>query len=555
MEIINLKTLSKSITAAKLKQSLKIVIRDVDEISTNNFVAYADEKDDSFDVSIKLDNQKNVVDSDCDCEIKGLCIHRIAFLNFLSNGQEKTKTVREKKLSPTEILVNSLDANTLKIWVNALLKKNKDLNFLFVNEFTVNDIIDYTKPKVESIIKDSIKSVIKNKKNIDANELKKVLDLLDVTLKPVIDFALQDLADKEKLDLMFFIIEQMLEFNDRIYSTSVKIVRFNEKFLKLIADVIANNPDEIRYQKIIDLHFELLLNIEINGISQQNFNHLKQVYVTNLDNEFRKKYYAEKIQNLATGFSERKIRYGSEINIFMLEVLFENNFFKTTHQYFEGARYENVFNLSLIDKLISIGQIDKAEKIANAQVANNYYIDYNIPYWERLKSIYLAQNETKKLLDILINTVPINMNFEDFLFVKKNMPEADFKQYRITLMGRTKRNFSNKLASEFYFKLLADVDNYKKMLESISEDTDYDLIFDYKEQLFALDKILFLVSVCQIQNSNYYKKKVFSEEYRDKLSTWVIEYYDNGDLNRFIQTYMKRINSPFLNELAAKFQN
>ena len=86
MEIINLKTLSKSISAAKLKQSLKIVIRDVDEISTNNFVAYADEKDDSFDVSIKLDDQKNVVDSDCDCEIKGLCIHRIAFLNFLSSN-------------------------------------------------------------------------------------------------------------------------------------------------------------------------------------------------------------------------------------------------------------------------------------------------------------------------------------------------------------------------------------------------------------------------------------------------------------------------------------
>ena len=72
MEQLNLKTLSKSITATKFKQSSKIVIRDVDEISKNNFVAYADDKSESFDVAIKIDDNEDVIDNDCDCQINVL---------------------------------------------------------------------------------------------------------------------------------------------------------------------------------------------------------------------------------------------------------------------------------------------------------------------------------------------------------------------------------------------------------------------------------------------------------------------------------------------------
>ena len=118
MELLNLKTLSKTISATKLKQSLKIVIRDVDEESKNKFVAYADDKNESYDVSIEIDENDDVLENNCDCEIKGLCIHRIAFMVYLSNRKDKPKTVRAKKQTPTEILVNGLDSKALKFWVN-----------------------------------------------------------------------------------------------------------------------------------------------------------------------------------------------------------------------------------------------------------------------------------------------------------------------------------------------------------------------------------------------------------------------------------------------------
>lgn len=552
MDLINLKTISKTISATKLKQSLKVAIRDVDEESKNNFVAYADDKGVSYDVAIEIDENDDVLENNCDCEIKGLCIHRVAFLVYLSNRKDKPKVVRAKKQTPTEILVNNLDVNVLKVWINDLLKKNKDLEFLFTTEFSINTE-EYTKQKVKSLIDSSIKSVIKTRKKIESSELKKITDLLEITLKPVVEFCLNDLTNKDKLDIAFSIFNELLDFDRRMYNSSIKIIRFIEKLSKTIVESVSNNNDDVKFQKITDLHFELILNEDISRINSLNFNHFQLLYEKNSENEFRKKYFANKIQNFIGNSHSKKIKFDVQITFFALEVLFENGLFESSIDCFQAVRYENAYNLSLIDKLISINKIKEAEEMASAQIASNYYIDYNFPYWQRLKPIYITQKQDLKLANILINTVPIDLNFDDYLIVKKAMPEKDFKQYRSNLLGKTKRGFhSVSGATNFYFKLLAEENNYKKMLETISEHTDYDLVFEYKSQLYKEEKIQFLKSICQIQSNDYFRRKQFNEEYRDKLVDWVFENYDMTILASFIKTYSNRLDSVFLSLLIFK---
>ena len=555
MEFLNLKTFEKSLAATKLKQSSKIVIRDVDETSKNNFVAYADDKNESFDISIEIDENDDIIDGNCDCGINGLCLHRIAMMIYLNNQKTKPKVVRQKKQTPTEILVNNLDINALRNWVNNLLKKNKDLDFLFTNEFSINTE-EYDVKKVKLLIENSIKSVIKTRKNIETNELKKIIDLLEVTLKPVIDYCQNDTSEKEKIEILLSIFDEMLAFDERIYSSSVKIVRFVEKISNQVIDNLSSNNDEVKFQKITNFHFEIILNENVSSTSLWNFNHLKLLYSKNLDNQVRKKHFAEKIKNYTLNIHAKKSRFDVRICYFTLKVLFENDLFESTYQCFQAIRYENDYNLSLIDKLLAINKIDVAEKTALAQIASNYYVEYNFPYWQRLKSIYISQNNQKNLIKILINTVPVEMNFEDFLIVKKEMPETDFKKYKSNLMGKTKRNFyvSNK-ESEFYFKILAEDRNYKKMQESIGQYTDYDLIFDFKTQLFTNDKIEFLVAVSQIESNSYYRAKIYNEEYRDKLIDWFIENFDKPMLERVLKTYTKNLNSKFMDLLSEKFKN
>ncbi len=553
MDLLNLNTFAKNIAASKLKQSAKIIIRDIYEEPKNRFIAYADDKEISYDVGVEIDENDEVLDSDCDCEIKGLCVHRIAFMIYLSERKTKPKQVRAKKQSPTDVLIQNLDANVLKNWLSELLKKNKDLEFLFTTEFSLNTE-EYTKAKVKLLIDSSIKSVIKTRKNVETNELKKIIDLLEITLKPVIEFCIDDLSNPDKLEIVLFIFNELSAFDNKIYSSSVKVIRFKEKISKQVIDSFSNKKDDVIWQKITDLHFDFILNDKLNTIEVTPFNHIKLLYKSCQDNQFRKKYFAEKAENFSIKLDGKKLTFGINVSVFILEVLFDNDLFEKNYAIFKTYRYENEYNLSLIDKLIAINKIAEAEEMALAQVANNYYVDYNFPYWSRLKNIYKSQNNFIKLANILIDTVAIDMNFDDFLIIKQHLPETDFKKFKSNLMGRTKNKFSSySNAPQFYFKMLNEDRNYKKMIDSISEYTDYDVVFEHRIVLFESDKIPFLQKILEIESgSYYYRNKEYNLEYRDKLASWVLETYDEAILKNIKRISMHSISSKFRDLLIEK---
>jgi hypothetical protein len=556
MENLNLKTFSKKIPATKIKQSAKILIRDVDEESKNKFVAYADDKHRSYDVAIEIDENELILENHCDCDVNGLCNHLIAFMVYLSDRKGKPKQVRSKKQSPTDILVFNLDTNVLQNWVADLLKKNKDLEFLFTTEFSVNTY-DYTKPKVKSLIENSIKSVIKNRKNIETNELKKIIDLFEITLKPVLDFCINDLTNINNLEIVFYIFDELAVFDSKIYSSSIKVIRFIEKLSKLVIDSFSIDKNDLKWQKITDLHFDFILNDKLDTIHEINFNHIKLLYSSCLDNQYRKKYFAQKAENFSVNLDKKKLTFGINVSAFILEVLYENDLFEKNHSIFRAFKYENEYNLSLIDKLIASNKLQKAEQIALAQVASNYYVDYNFPYWSRLKQIYISQNNIINLIKILIDTVAIDMNFEDFLIIKQHLPENDFKKFKSNLLGRTKNKFSsNENAPQFYFRMLNDDKNFRKMIDSISEYTDYDVIFEHRIVLFNENSIAFLQKLFEIESGNYYyRNKIYNLEYRDKLAVWVLETYDEIVIKNIKKIAKHAVGSKFRDLLIEKSDN
>ena len=75
---INIHLLSKSIASTKLKNADKINIRELEEEGKNNFIAFADDGDNSFDVNVRIDEAGEVQELTCDCESKVICIHKIA---------------------------------------------------------------------------------------------------------------------------------------------------------------------------------------------------------------------------------------------------------------------------------------------------------------------------------------------------------------------------------------------------------------------------------------------------------------------------------------------
>lgn len=123
----------------KLKQAQKLRVRDIDKIEKNTYVAYVDEGEDSYDVQIEFDAKKNIKATQCDCDTGGVCIHIVALALFISeNKTEKTvvKKAINKKLSETDQILETIDNDTLKIWVSEILNSNKEIAFLFKNKFS-----------------------------------------------------------------------------------------------------------------------------------------------------------------------------------------------------------------------------------------------------------------------------------------------------------------------------------------------------------------------------------------------------------------------------------
>lgn len=554
MEHLNLKILSKNIATAKLKQSLKITIRDVDEESKNYFVAYADDKESSYDVAITLDEKQNVLENNCDCGTVGMCLHKVAFMVYLSNKNEKTKTktVRAKKITPTEALVNTVEANALRIWLNDFLKKNKDAEFLFVNEFSINTEM-YDIPKVKKLIEIAIKTVVNSRKKIETSELAKIVILLESSLKPVIDFCQNEIQTKDGIALLLFVMRELHEFDARMYKSSVKIIRLVEKISKQTTDYILILKDEAVWQKIIAFHFQILLE---NDVKNSDIHQIKIIYSDSLDTPSRKLYFAKQLKDFFVAIDKKGHRFQAEFSIYLLTVLQENDLFTSVWDVFKDIKYENTYNLLLIDNLLAIDKIDKAKTVIKAQIMGNYYPEYNLEYWKRLKIIYLKTNNKQQLTEVLCKAIVYEPLFEDYCAIKDNLKEDEFKTFRAKFLPNIRRAFGNKPTfPKFYFQVMNFEKNYKKMIESINSYVNYDVVYEYREEMFLADKKAFIKATCEVEERYYYQKNDdLNLEFKAKLLDWIFERYDLPSINTFVKANKRMEGAGFFKNIENRLQ-
>jgi len=533
MENITLDNYQSFALKSVVAKAKKLLARDIEEVSANKFVAYVDDEKESYDVAIELENRK-VLDISCDCpKHTTFCLHKVVFLNFIQS-KKPTKSISTKtKKTESEILLEQLDENTLKLWASELFKKNKDIEFLFVNEFTKNKI-QYTKDEVSKIIDKAIKSVIKNKKNIDATELKRIIDALEMALAPVSKFCKENIVLPETNDLFLLSNSILFEFHNKMSLNSIKLIRFVEKRYKEINLYIHSIENKSQWETIVDENIKfLLLEDGIYGMQMETIFHLYD----SIDTKARKAFFASVIFEVHSIAVNKGTRYIKEIRLFFLKVFSENDLFIKVYMHFEPIRYENDFNVFLIEKLIEIEKYDLAENIANQQIAINYQERYNVGYYQLLVKIYTISVDEKKMALLQMKLIFHDFSLDIYKFIQKHCEVDAFKKFRTKLLTTFKRDFyGNNKAVQSYFEILYFEKKFKNMIDNISEHTSYELLLNYKEELFLFDKLSFLLALMKIEKSSfYYKEYKLIVEYREKFIDWIKEKYD--DLT--IQTVIK----------------
>jgi hypothetical protein len=514
---------------SKLKTTQKLVVRDLDETSKNVFVAYVDENSNSYDVQLVLDSKKNIKESSCDCENGGTCNHIIALAQFLAeNKKEKTaiKKPVKRKLSEIDQVLETVDNATLRLWISETLNKNKELAFVFKNNFS-NQTVSIDSAFIKKTVKESIISIIGKRKSIETNEVKKIVDVLTIALKPAFDFIFAKVS-KENHELFTSLITELEGINYEYYTSSSRINTLIKNISELQLKAIFNLKDVAAWQNAVQFYSNLLfqdkflvleLNLVKNIYDFSKVNETQQQFVvTNLEQNFNTLY-----ENCKKSFSLPIF----ELEHFLLNVFSENKIFEQHIEKFRSRRFQNEHNLLLIVELIKINQLETAEKYCLEQIEQNSKSDYDLPYVKFLIHIYKKTNDTQKLANVLSIYGKFIFSIEEYLFIKEHATAENFKRYRASVMVNARNSYQNGNLNSFnfYFEIKKLDDKRNDLFEMLKNAYNLTFVNEYKEIALQLSEIKFINLLSEISFFSNAQAKLI-----DEIADFVVKNIERASL-------------------------
>ncbi|PWK70013.1 hypothetical protein LX99_04666 [Mucilaginibacter oryzae] len=551
---LTFKNYTKELPKELLQQAEKNTVRECDENEGGQFIAYVDEGNDSFDVSVTRLPGDKIGDHSCDCGSNlNFCRHKVALINHLAKNKKVKATVKLKKQkSSVEALMEDIDFGMLKEWVANLIQKNKDIELAFVHHFSAGDK-EYKPEDVVNLVNDAVKASGCNKKNVDATQIKKLVELWTEVLRPVIDNYLLGVMDEKAFQNLHTMLDHCYQVQSKTNSGSTRIHKYVGTVLKNAEDTVNNLQNDEAWHRAVGFFRDHLFVDKYN---------IRLHYLIHLQNIINKADEARR-QSLIKSLIAQYKRVNTELlgSGLYTKLIFgfieANNLFPEYYNVVKPIRFDNEFNEHLIRLLIENNHLETAEKYCREQIKSNFREEYNRLYWGFLKEIYTLQGNEKKLADVLLQLFPLEYNFDDYIFISNRLPDDERKKWRTRMLTNARHaSYSFGPAMTFCFKLMDHEKNYKKMLDYIEAHTPYSLILKYSEPMLAAGKNKLLEILSQKTDYSWgvsAKSKKDDEEsfpalfellkmhYGDQYLTLVVKQIESNrykTLNRFFK-YVK----------------
>lgn len=524
MTQISLHNFKEGITKSRLTKAQKLTVREAEKSDANSYTAFVDEKESSFDVSLKFDDASNLISSECECGAPSLCIHELALLHQLAEETVKKKkgAGRAKRLSEADLLLSEINSEELKTWLSEFFRNNKVAELQFVLEMGAKPS-EFSAGDVKEIIKKAISSVIGRRKSITVAEAKKLSDLLTQGLQPVRDFIFSAVSQPVAFELYQVICLELTNFEANITSTSSRIKKFRKQLGFDYSTAVNKVSDEKQWQqmavaiyntvltdkKYIPVYlYELALNLYDSAGSAQ------------------KLYLAEKIRTQIQFWIQESAYIGAQVKKDFLDIIIEHEMFDDTEEFFEIIDFENDYNLKILREYM-IRDRARAETLCLRIINSNYYDHYNEPYYGLLKMIYKDNGDVHKLAVVMKNSFELNPDIEDYIFIRDNFENKDeFAKFRSKVLGNLRRNFyGNPQAAEVYFGILESEGNYKKMLEVIDENVAASVLIKYMDRLFLISKEKLILA---LRNRGGWRD---TDEEIEVMTNFLVSHYDRAHLH------------------------
>ncbi|MHC5202128.1 hypothetical protein [Myroides sp. LJL119] len=514
----------KQASNTELRSIGKLPIRELESESPGHWVCFVDQKLASYDVQLVLQGKK-IHTISCDCQSESdLCVHKFRMVMELnevlegSQSQEKKpvlKNVKTAKLTISEQLLNQTDPALVYQWLQQHFKKDKELEKNFVLTFQSEKQVEYTPQQVEQIIEQAYNVVIGKKKKADAALIKNLVEMLELSLKPVDKYLMMSVNQSISLQIVARIVLQISHFRYKVDYSSKRLSNFIDQFLNTFLGYVYNLKDSSTVERILN---DMVKYIESNRVnSQYEPVYLKMffTFITLSKMEY-KSVVVPLIIRLLQG-KENTDFNDITLHQYALTTFVEYDLFKEYYHLFTPIRYENTYNIFLLENLLPI-DVDLTEQYANQIISLNVRAQYNLPYFGILADIYMDRGDLKQLARLQIQTFDSNCDIEDYLYIKEQLESTpEFKNFRTRLLTRLRTSsFVEISTSLLYFQILQSEGNYAKMLQVLDNTVPHEVILEIASDLMVFNSELFLKKILKLGQHHNYRINI------------------NGDLAKFI---------------------
>jgi hypothetical protein len=534
MSQITLKNFSQNLLPAFIKAAQKLVVRELDEQEKGEFVAYVDDKEDSFDVAIHINSKKEIIFSSCECKnATSFCVHKVAVCNNLQTTKapiaKPTKIVK-KKLSPIEELLSEVDTEELKNWLKNLFKTNKDIGLGF-EHFFKKSATTFTEEEAIALTRSAVTTVIKRKRKADQSELKKIIDLWTNIHKPIFAFCINNITDTIANKILLSSLQTTNEYYYNLDGTTNKINKYVEDSFGKFIEPINNIEIDFVFKKTLKNFTTLMLakNLHTSFIGQ-----LLKFFVSIIDitNQQKKEFIVDELVTFLSSYKKSNSYYVDEFQNFIFSVIIKNKLFYKYYNVFEPRAYNNEYNGNLIESLIDINHLDTAELFCKQMIKANFQISYNIMYWQYLRIIYARTKNHPKLLDVNADLLIYTWNFNDYKEIFEFKKDNEERKKWRTKVLISASSTSTLASSKFYFDVLNYEGKYANMIDKIDYRTSLEAIYVYMDSMIKANRSLFLKNLFNI--GNYYNHSFGVEEeaktYYDLIITKLLENYTTAEI-------------------------
>jgi predicted transcriptional regulator len=533
------------ISDALKKAAAACVVRECDQEQPGHFVAYVDESDESYDVSLELDVKRQLVAGSCDCENTKPCRHIAALLLFVDAGvtvampEIAPAAVKAKKgksrTSAAEPLLEQLSVQELAAWLLEMFASNKDLELAFVSRFSAGT--DLTQAEVERMSAEAVKTVMGRKRIPDSTQITKLLQLWKDLHKPIVERYRSAPASPEAFDALAAAVDSVMEFANA-HSGTAKLQKYAQQLFSEPATQVSLLKQDDAFYKAAGFPISHLLR---QGYGNQV---TTIAYLRALGDLLSGPRLAWLAESLGSQFllhrDSRSLEGNSGYQAMVLQILRSAGVFADYADAFGTLSWNPDFNIPLITAWMDAGMYDRAEKAAWNEIERNTKEIHNPPYYKLLEQIYAESGNDKGLLKLLRQRLPQTFDFDNYLLAIRTMSDlAEKKEFRNRLYTAA-RNVKSEAAKAFLFRLTVHEGNWGRVLEMISKDElGYRDIDTYFERLFQYESKELIRALMQRRDwdTMYTRDQPAVQETAGKVVQKVLDSYDTKTLADLVKRY------------------